>query len=281
MKTLLGHDDAANQTVHVAGSVSTLLFDVDDTLYDVSTGFTEDRNVNGAIQFMVKHLDFPNVHDAKLIRDEYFEKYHSSAKALTIAEQEGKFPPSLKNKNVPRFNAKELGEFFATELNFGLLGGPKYQLAHDLKECKLNLAVFSNGPRKYVKRVLSEIGLDDVFDDSKIFAVDDVLPYCKPDREAFETIFERLGVTANECVMIEDSMKNIRKAKELGIKTVLVAGEGNLKKTGNNSTTMEERYDAPIPTDPAVDVTIEKIEELKSVLPGLWEDPPAFVPSRR
>lgn len=267
------------------GGITTILFDVDDTLYDVSCGFTAHRNGYGALQFMVDILNFPNIDNAKIIRDEYFQKYHSTAKALMIAEKDGKFPIITTNGNnkLPRFNPQDLAEFWATKLNFTLLGGKKVQLINDLLECKLNLIAFSNGPRKYVKRVLIELDLwDNVFNDNTLFAVDDVLPYCKPDKEAFDIIFNKLNIKPNECIIIEDSMKNIRKAKELGITTVLVAGLGKLNGLSiSNSSALESEAtkagDAPILNDPSVDVVIETIEDLRKTLPVLWNDPPIYM----
>jgi putative hydrolase of the HAD superfamily len=271
------------------GAITTLLFDVDDTLYDLSNGFTENRNGYGVQHFMVKYLNFPDFDSAKLLRDEYFERYHSTAKALTVAEQEGRLPSILDTSDPrkwksPRFDPLDLAEFFATELDFTLLGGPKPQLANDLLDCRLNLVAFSNGPRKYVKRVLNELGLwGEVFNEETLFAVDDVLPYCKPEKEAFEKVFQQLGVTANECIIIEDSMKNIRKAKELGLKTILVVGEGRLAELANlkESETTKPINDFPVLADPSVDVVIETVEELRSILPGLWRDPAVFEPPAR
>ena len=76
------------ETIGLHSQITTLIFDVDDTLYDVGTGFTAHRNGEAAQQFMVKYLHFPDIASAKVVRDEYFEKYHATAKALTIAEQE-------------------------------------------------------------------------------------------------------------------------------------------------------------------------------------------------
>lgn len=267
------------------GPITTLLFDVDDTLYDIGCGFTENRNGYGAQNFMVKYLDFPDFVSAKLVRDEYFERYHSTAKALTIAEKEGRFPPITDDKRTksPRFDPQDLAEFFANELDYTLLGGPNVKVAHDLKECKLNIVAFSNGPRKYVKRVLDELGLWGIFNDETLFAVDDVLPYCKPEKEAFDKVFEKLGVIASECVLIEDSMKNIRKAKELGMKTVLVVGAGNMrelseKKIFTNESDTTKSTDSPVLDDPAVDAVIETAAELRSLMPGLWQVPAVFEP---
>lgn len=253
---------------------------------------------------MMEYLNFPNEASAQLVRDEYFERYHSTAKGLQMAEQEGRFPPSNNDDESPlhssqqqqptappRFRTEDLANYWATQLDFSLLGGPKApQFVQDLMDLKqstrggtgLNLIAFSNGPRNYVQRVLIELGLwDTVFHDQTLFAVEDVLPYCKPEREAFEQMFHQMGAAnavsfvPEQCVMIEDSMKNVRRAKEMGMKTVLVLGT-NVSDKGNCHHGAG-RGDAPQSDDPAVDVAIETIEDLRVALPGLWEEPAMFV----
>ena len=258
--------------------ITTLIFDVDDTLYDVGTGFTAHRNGYGAQSFMVHKLGFRSAEEAKAVRDKYFEIYHSTAKALTVADQAGLLPKGP-------FCPQDLAEWWAEKLDYSLLGECNISLQQDLKDCDLNMVAFSNGPRKYVKRVLKELGLWEYFGDDRLFAVDDVLPHCKPEPEAFQVVFDKLGVTADECVMIEDSMKNIRKAKNMGVRTVLVTGLGRSKKNRINGTKTAaddaeatKPGDAPVEDDPAVDVSIETVDELRTVLPGLWESPAVFEP---
>ena len=85
--------------------VTTLIFDVDDTLYDVSCGFTAHRNGDAVQKFMVDRYNFPSLEKAKEVRDSYFAQYHATAKALTVAQQEGHFPPG-----APLFDTKDLGK---------------------------------------------------------------------------------------------------------------------------------------------------------------------------
>jgi len=280
--------------------VRALVFDVDDCLYDVSTGFTAHRNGEACRRFMCDRLGFPDLREAGEVRDEYFERYHSTAKALTVAEREGRFPPMAsrageeENTTTPRFRTEDLAEYWATNLDFAMLGGVKSDLLRDLRDNRLHHVAFSNGPRKYVLRVLEELGLlGSVFAEHRVFAVDDVLPHCKPEAEAFAKIFDRVGVEPADCVMIEDSMKNIRRAKELGMRTVLVAGAGRLRRLNNDSSSdngdgddaarllaaaaeATKPGDAPVVDDPAVDVAIETVEELRAAVPGLWSTPAVF-----
>jgi putative hydrolase of the HAD superfamily len=251
---------------------------------------------------MVDYLHFPDLASAKAVRDKYFERYHATAKALKVAEDEGAFPPlppGVVAKKSPRFDPQDLAEYWATQLDFSLLGGPKLQVLQDLKECPLQLIAFSNGPRKYVKRVLQHLELFELFGEERLFAVDDVLPACKPEKEAFDKVLQAVGVSSPaECVMVEDSMKNIRQCRSLGMKTILVAGQGRLKVSStsngsstndNNDISVQQRLsaqalaaeatkpgDAPIHDDPAVDVVIETIEDLRTAVPTLWDEVATF-----
>mmetsp|Transcript_26876 Transcript_26876/g.39769 ORF Transcript_26876/g.39769 Transcript_26876/m.39769 type:complete len:260 (-) Transcript_26876:235-1014(-) len=246
--------------------VNTLIFDVDDTLYDVGSGFTAHRNGEIVQQFMVDRYKFPSLQAAKELREAYFSKYHATAKALTVADQEGKFP-----EGAPQFKTQDLAEYWAENLNYDLLGPPKTELKQKLSQCSCTLVAFSNGPRAYVKRALEHMGLFDLFGEERLYAVDDVLPHCKPEKEAFEKILKNIGSPSpGSCVMVEDSMKNIRGAKELGMKTVLL--------TGKSESGRMLPEDKPDTTDPAVDCSMETIEEFFDRLPGLLEAEPVFEP---
>ena len=292
---MTGGGDSADSANPIASTtISTIIFDVDDTLYDVNTGFTAHRNTDGAVSFMVDKLAFPTREAAQALRDEYFERYHATAKGLQVAEAEGRLPP-----DAPKFDPKELSKYWAENLNFSLLGtkesyGDLQAMLQSLKVANpdVTFVAFSNGPRMYVLRALREMGLDVFFPDDKVYAVEDVLPHCKPEPAAFQKMFKELGgVRPEQCVMVEDSMKNIRAAKKLGMNTVLIAGKGRLS-VGNTDGSGEDDGtdkdaaakaaeatkpgDAPDASDPAVDVVVETVADMKDAIPGLWRNPSAF-----
>ncbi|KAL3942372.1 MAG: hypothetical protein SGBAC_003438 [Bacillariaceae sp.] len=245
--------------------ITTLIFDVDDTLYDVGTGFTAHRN-QAAPKLMVNKYKFPSEEAAQAVKAEYFSKYHAIAKALKVAQQEGKFP-----EDAPEVKTEDIATYWAENLDFSILGAPKKELHKQLSKCNCTLVAFSNGPRKYVKRALETMGLFDLFGEERLYAVDDVMPHCKPEKEAFEKIFKNIGNPKPEsCVMVEDSMKNIRSAKELGMKTVLIGGSTEYGRILKD--------DKPNGEDPAVDCSMATIEEFFTILPGLLDDNPVFDP---
>lgn len=162
-----------------------------------------------------------------------------------------------------------MDEHWATTLDYTMLGEPDPKCIEAFEYMSdprlgLNLVVFSNGPRKYVLRVLEELGLDSYFAPENVFAVTDVLPNCKPEPAAFEMVLKRVGADPAECVMVEDSMKNVRAAKALGMKTVLVLGS----KEGGDARKADKMWasDAPDGSDPAVDAVVEVANEIGDVM---------------
>jgi putative hydrolase of the HAD superfamily len=244
--------------------VDTLIFDIDDTLYPVSSGFSDHRNDIAVNGFMVEKLGFTSTEEAWALRNEFFQKYHSTLKALTVASEEGRLPG--------RFVAEELAEWWAEHCDYDryLIPNPKLiEMIQDFHEAKLNLVCFTNSPRKYALRCLDRLGLRRFFPEDHVFTVEDVLPACKPQAAAFEQVLRSVGTVPERAVMFEDSMKNVRACAALGIRTVLIdegRGGGEAALLG----------DTPCALDPAVDVVVRSIEEVRDTLPGLIEG--RFVP---
>lgn len=80
--TSTGADAAAAKSTEAApsapsGPITTLVFDIDDTLYDVGTGFSAHRNGDAVFSFMIEKLGFEDAAAAKVVRDEYFHRHAS------------------------------------------------------------------------------------------------------------------------------------------------------------------------------------------------------------
>ena len=210
---------------------------------------------------------------------------------LAAAEAEGRLPPPPEGTVLPggrtnSFDPDELDEHWSRHLNFDLLGGPDPSCVECLDRISshpswnVDVVAFSNGPRRYVLRVLEEIGLIGYFPPRRVFGVTDVLPHCKPDAGSFLAVLASVGARPEECVMVEDSMKNVRAAKALGMRTILVVGRGGRGGVigGHHRRGACARHqaadddDAPDETDPAVDAAVEVASEVADVL-KVWLDP--------
>jgi putative hydrolase of the HAD superfamily len=67
----------------------------------------------------------------------------------------------------------------------------------------------------------------------------------KPQPRAYQRICEMLGVRPTECLLVEDNVRNLRPAKDLGMTTVLVGSDG---------------------TEASIDYAIARIEDIGGVL---------------
>ena len=83
--------------------------------------------------------------------------------------------------------------------------------------------VYTNGSAPYAERVLAARGLDGLFD--AIYGVEHAGFRPKPERDAFEAIFARDGLTPAQAAMFEDEPRNLAAPHEMGMRTVHVAPE--------------------------------------------------------
>lgn len=84
--------------------------------------------------------------------------------------------------------------------------------------------VFSNAPAHYLNAMLDVLKIADLFDD--VMAVEHTGFRPKPDAHGFVRFLRRRQVPARRCIMVEDSLDNLRTAKKLGMKTVWVSRSG-------------------------------------------------------
>jgi putative hydrolase of the HAD superfamily len=82
--------------------------------------------------------------------------------------------------------------------------------------------VFSNAPAHYSRAVLKALGIYDLFDD--IYTVEHTRLRPKPAAFGFLRIVREHGLVPRRCVMVEDTLENLRTAKRLGMRTVWVSG---------------------------------------------------------
>lgn len=84
--------------------------------------------------------------------------------------------------------------------------------------------VFSNAPSHYSRAVLKALGIFDLFDD--IYSVEQTRLRPKPAPFGFLRIVREHGLAPRGCIMVEDTLANLRTAKRLGMRTVWVSRAG-------------------------------------------------------
>merc|ERR1712176_574081 len=113
------------------------------------------------------------------------------------------------------------------------------------------------------------LGLRSLFSDTCVFGVEDVMPACKPEAEAFQKVFKAIGTAPERAVMFEDSMKNVRACKALGMHTVLIdESAGDERLTGGEAGLLGDKA---CRSDPAVDFAVKHVEDISVLMPCLLQ----------
>lgn len=98
------------------------------------------------------------------------------------------------------------------------------ELQQALENLQLPSYVFTNGSRCHVERVITALGIDGLFADVFDIRIAGYQP--KPHPDPYRQVLAKLSVTGEYCVMVEDQHKNLKTAKDFGMKTVLVGQAG-------------------------------------------------------
>ena len=122
------------------------------------------------------------------------------------------------------------------------------------------MVLLTNTAEKRARVALRCLGLSDYFDE--VYGADFMRPACKPEKVVFEKVLADVGVFPERAVMFEDSFKNLKAAKAVGMTTVFIRG-ATMGDEGVTSVELEAAADAVVPS-----VTLPA---LRDALPALWE----------
>jgi putative hydrolase of the HAD superfamily len=211
--------------------IRTILFDLDETLYPKSTGIMDQIRIL-MLDYMRTKLNLtPEAADA--LRRKYFAAYGTTMRGLQI------------NNHI------DPDEFLRYVHNIPLERyiKPNQDLDAVLASLSQDKVVFTNASREHAENVLALLGIRTHID--RIVDVRDVNYESKPQPGAYRRICDLLGVRPEECILVEDSIRNLRPAKALGMVTVLVDGS--------------------LPDD-CVDFAVQQIEEIGQVVKEIEHD---------
>ena len=183
-----------------------LLFDLDGTLYLESNGYVQHCRSRAA-EFLARKF------------------------GMTVEEAEEKRKLALATSNQTVKGLRTLGYDlddveFVTYMRAGVEGflKPNEDLTAFLSSLShWKKVVFTNTREVEAEKALACLGIREHFE-KKIYGADFMKDTCKPESVAFQKVAEDVGVDLKECVMFEDSIKNVVAAKGLGMRTVFVRG---------------------------------------------------------
>lgn len=184
-------------------SITTLFFDLDDTLYSNKNGLwlaIRERMSD----YMAEKLGMP-VEIIPELRRRYFTTYGTTLRGLQMHHQ----------VDVDDYLA------YVHDLPLEKFIRPEPGLRALLIGLSQQRFIFTNADAEHAKRVLKILGIQDCFDG--IIDVRLLEFACKPEVEAYERALALAGnPPAQNCAMLDDSAINLAAAKRLGMTTILV-----------------------------------------------------------
>jgi putative hydrolase of the HAD superfamily len=181
----------------------TWIFDLDNTLHDARPHIFPhiDRSMTA---YLAEHLDL-GAEAANELRQFYWRRYGATLVGL------------IRHHGIdPHHFLRETHDF--PEIRRMVVG--RRELRSTLRRLPGRKIVFSNAPAQYARAILAALGVDDLFDD--VFSIERTRFRPKPDVNGFRRLLRTHRLQASRCIMVEDSLENLRTAKRLGMKTVWV-----------------------------------------------------------
>lgn len=179
-----------------------LIFDLDETIYPRSSGLMQaiSARIN---QYMIEKMGMPPEIVSDL-RHEYWEKYGTTSRGLQI----------LHHIDVDEYMQ------FVHDVPLGNYIGPDAALDEALAALPQRKVIFTNATAGHAHAVLKTIRVAHHFEATyDAFFVGNE---SKPAMGGYRRLLEALNTPARACLMVEDTARNLRPAKELGMTTVLV-----------------------------------------------------------
>ena len=193
------------------------IFDLDNTLYDINLGLF--KKISNRITDFIMSKYSLDIDEARKIQKEYYLKYGLTLRGLIV---EKKLEPEEFLDYVHDVEHPELKKNDQLISKIRILEGKKI--------------IFTNATSKHAKKILKILELEDDFD--QIIDIKDLEYIPKPDKRSYKKLLECLNLNKenlDKTIFLEDTVKNLIPAKELGIKTVWMKNSINEKDFIKNS----------------------------------------------
>lgn len=182
----------------------TWLFDLDNTLHDASPHIFPyiHRAMNAYLCEFIKVDEM----EASRLRQLFWTRY--GATLLGMMREFGTDPHHFlyHTHNIPNLEQLVIAE---------------RGLKAMLRRLPGRKIIFSNAPRKYVEAVLAIAGIRRCFD--AVYSVEQLRFQPKPAIGGFLRLLKNEGLDPRSCIMVEDTLHNLKTAKKIGMKTVWVS----------------------------------------------------------
>ncbi|TMM50784.1 pyrimidine 5'-nucleotidase [Sulfitobacter sabulilitoris] len=182
--------------------VTTWVFDLDNTLYPPSARLFDHIEVR-MTAFVMEALGVERA-EAHRLRVEYWRTHGTTLAGLMRVHDVDPAPYLTHVHDIPMDSLT-----------------PDPVLAARLRDLPGRRIIYTNGTAPYAERVLDARGLGGLFD--AVYGVEHAGFHPKPDRVAFETVFDADGLIRDRAAMFEDDARNLEVPHQMGLRTVHVA----------------------------------------------------------
>ena len=182
--------------------ITTVLFDLDNTLYPASSDLM--RGIDVRIHEYVKNLLGLDDQESQRIRKQYYAEYGTTLHGLQ------------------RHHAVDPEHYldFVHDIAIESFLASDAELDRLLSLLSANKAIFTNAPAAYARRVLEVLGVERHF--SQVFDIRFAAFQPKPDPAVYQLVLDTLGISGSEAILVEDTAKNLSPARALGMTAILL-----------------------------------------------------------
>jgi len=183
-------------------NIRCILFDLDDTLYAQNCG-AWDMIHDRIHSYLIEELHFPP-EDVTQLRTRLYQQYGTTLRGLQT-EYTVDMDAYLD---------------YVHDIPLEKVLKPNPSMAFMLGRFPQRKVIFTNSTAYHANHVTGLLGISHIFDD--VIDIYTIAPFCKPKVEAFEIALKTIKEEQGNCMMIDDSPKNLETAASLGMQTLCV-----------------------------------------------------------
>ena len=200
---------------NIPASSPVWLFDLDNTLHDASHAIFPaiSANMNVYIARVLTNVDgAPSQAQIDAARTGYWRRY--GATLLGMVRHHQVDAAHFLHETHALGTAANLGGMMRFEAGLGRL----------LRRLPGRKILLTNAPRRYSTAVLRQLGLQRHFD--RHIAIEDMQVHRqlrpKPSKLMLRRLLRKHGLAAGRCILVEDTLANLRPARQLGMRTAWI-----------------------------------------------------------
>jgi putative hydrolase of the HAD superfamily len=176
-------------------------FDLDNTLYCANSGIFDQIHKKMS-EFISTNLNV-SLEKAKLLQKKYFVENGTTLYGLML------------NHNI---NPEKFLDY-VHDIDFSIVK-PDNELNDLIKKIPEKKIIFTNANISYVKKILKNLNLENIFDDIYDIEKMDYLP--KPNLKTYKKLISTYNFDVKKAILFDDIPQNLLPAADLGLKTVQV-----------------------------------------------------------